>query len=93
MRHKMELLELEQAQQRKDADADHAQELRHQQEGQTVAQTAQKAVNEEELRRLGLLKQMGVDLTKYMCVAAQSKPDQHLRIDGADGPQLHLAMK
>lgn len=93
VRHKMELLELEQAQTRKDADADHAQELRHEQEGQTVTHAAQKERNEEEMRRLGLLKQMGVDLNKFMCIAAQSKPDTHLRIDGADTPQLHLGMK
>ena len=59
------------------------------------AETEVKALalsHEEELRRFEALKGMGVDLTKYMCTLADRQPDQHIRIDSAAQPAVHVEL-
>ena len=93
MRHKMALLELEHEQKRKERDASHAQEMRHAQELAAATLKSKTAENDEETRRLGALKTLGVDLTKYLVSVAAPPPDKHLRIESATNPALHLDMK
>jgi len=39
------------------------------------------------------LKDLGVDLTQYLCALAVAKPDQHFKIDtGAAPPSVHLEL-
>ena len=38
----------------------------------------------------GLLKAMGVDLTKYLCAVEMQKPDKHIRVDAGATPALHF---
>ena len=48
------------------------------------------AKHEAEAKRHGALKGLGVDLTKYLVALAAAKPDQHLRIDSAAAPAVHV---
>lgn len=89
-RHKMELLKLEAGQKRAERDADHAQALRHEQEGAAATLRLKQAENEEELRRLGAMGKLGVDLTKYLIAASAPLPDQHVRVDSAVPTHVHL---
>lgn len=91
-RHDLSLLSLSAEQKRKEKDADHAQALRHRVEAEQTGVTALQMQHDEELRRFGALKEMGVDLTKYMCVVGDRQPDQHIRIDSANPTAVHMEM-
>jgi len=95
LRHRLEMLELEGAQARKARDDDHEQRLKHDAALETALQQAQRGRNDEETRRDGALKELGVDLTQYLCVVGQRQPDHmtHIKLDtekGASAPALHL---
>jgi len=96
LRHKLELLELESSQTRKALDEDHHQALRHEAEREKAAQQARRALNDENLRLNGALKELGVDMTQYLCVLGQARPDHmtHIKLDAEKGatPALHLAV-
>lgn len=91
---KLERLQLEEAQKRKARDDDHAQALRHQAETEESMLEAQRAKNDEELRRFAAVKDLGVDMTQYLCALSQTQPDHmtHIRLDAEKGmnPALHL---
>jgi len=94
-RHRLAMVELEAAQARKARDEDHQHELRHQEERELAKLRADTARNDEALRRESALKELGVDLTQYLCVVNQVKPDHttHIKLDGEKGgsaPALHL---
>jgi len=88
--HEMSLLSLKAEQERKVKDAEHEQRLRHVVEEAEAAVKAQGMKHDEELRRYEALKEMGVDLTKYMCTVGDRLPDQHIRIDSATPTALHM---
>merc|ERR1712146_356865 len=90
-RHSMELLALRKEQERKEQDADHVQKLRHAKELAQLEVEKLKAMHDQEIRRNQAFKELDVDLTKFLCALAESKPDQHLRID-ANAPALHVEM-
>jgi len=91
VRHEMQLLALKAETDLKKKDAMHAQEMRHAEERGKMEQAALRARNDEELRRSAELKKMGVDLTQYMCVSAQAKPDAHVRVESSGpAPALHF---
>lgn len=95
MRHKMQLSALEDEQQRAQRDADAAQSLRHLEERNALELRQATKAHDEELRRYGALKELGVELTQYLCITGAKEPDSHVRIDsGAAGaaPQVHLEM-
>ena len=85
------------------ADADHAQNLRHEAEKDTARIEALRQRLDEELRFNERLKALGVDLTQYLCVREQKEPDHHIRLEGgasagslASGvapAQLHLELR
>jgi len=87
----MSLLSVKSEQQRKVKDAEHQQRLRHLVEVAEAESKAEALKHDEELRRFEALKQMGVDLTKYLCTVGD-RPDQHIRIDAATPPALHMEM-
>jgi len=66
--------------------------LRHLMEKTEAEVKAAALKNDEELRRYEALKRMGVDLTKYMCTVGDRQPDQHIRIDSAGPPTVHMEM-
>jgi len=72
------------------ADLDHAQAVRHDAERERTALDAQRRKNDEQLRFNESLQKLGVDLTQYLCVTAQRPPDQHIKVEGAAPPSLHL---
>jgi len=77
------------------ADRDHAQAMRHEAERSRAALEATRAQNDEELRVNQALKDLGVELTQYLCVSAQKEPDHHIKVDGGAGvaaPALHLEL-
>ena len=88
--HEMNLLTLKADQKRKSADAEHAQQLRHALELAEVGVKSATLQHDEELRRYEAMKEMGVDLTKYLCTVGERQPDQHIRIDGSSAPTLHM---
>jgi len=88
--HEMSLLSLKGEQQRKLKDAEHEQRLRHVVEEAEAGVKAEALKHDEELRRYQALKEMGVDLTKYMCTVGDRLPDQHIRIDSATPTALHM---
>jgi len=89
-RHSLEIGRLEAEQRRKEADADHGQHMRHQAEAAEATLKIRQHETDEEVRRAGALKHLGVDLTKLLCVSADGKPTQHVRIDSATPTQVHL---
>jgi len=91
-RHELAMLSLKAEQKRTDKDADHAQSLRHMVEGAETEAKALLLKHDEELRRFQALKEMGVDLTKYMCTVGDRQPDQHIRIDAANPTAVHMEM-
>jgi len=48
-------------------------------------------IAEEQKKYVGL-KELGVDLTQYLCAQAEARPDQHLKIDTGATPHLHLEL-
>mmetsp|Transcript_30183 Transcript_30183/g.78230 ORF Transcript_30183/g.78230 Transcript_30183/m.78230 type:complete len:468 (+) Transcript_30183:74-1477(+) len=93
LRHKLELMELEAAHQRKAADDDHTQKLRHEAAREEATLASLRARNDEGLRRDAALKEMGVDMTQYLCALNEMKPDHttHIKLDkAAMAPTLHL---
>jgi len=76
--------------------ADNEQELRFLEERGELELRQQKKRNDEDLRRFAQLKELGVNLTEYMCVAEGAMPDHHVRIDSggpaAGAAQLHLEL-
>lgn len=101
-RHQNSMLDLEAEQRRQAADADHAQNLRHEAEKDTARIEALRQRLDEELRFNERLKALGVDLTQYLCVREQKEPDHHIRLEGgasaslASGvapAQLHLELR
>merc|ERR1711939_1189177 len=92
-RFKIALLALENEQKLREQDKVHEQALRHAQELAELELKKTTAANDEESRRLGALKTLGVDLTKYVVSVAAPPPDKHLRIESATNPALHLDMK
>ena len=48
------------------------------------------AERESEVKKYEALQAMGVDLTAYLCALNSTRPDQHLRIDGASAPTVHI---
>lgn len=92
-KHKLEVEAEAAEQQRKERDADHAQRLRHEQECAAHKLKILKEQNDEELRRAAALQQLGVDLTKLLCVSADRQPSQHVRIDSATPTNVHLALE
>jgi len=93
-RHKVAMHELESEGQRRVRDADLEQELRHEERSKELERQHVHYANEEDVRKFESLKELGVDLTKYLCVTASSTPNQHVRIDSSsDAPtQLLLQM-
>ena len=89
-RHKIELAGLEKEQARRDEDADHEQAMRHESARRDAELAHLNAKHEAEAKRHGALKGLGVDLTKYLVALAAAKPDQHLRIDSAAAPAVHV---
>ena len=75
---------------RLEADAVHAQALRHEREKAALDAELQRAATDEQLRRAEGLKGMGVDLTKYLCAVEMQKPDKHIRVDAGAAPALHF---
>ena len=75
---------------RLEADAVHAQALRHEREKAAIAAEQLRATTDEQLRRAEGLKGMGVDLTKYLCAVEMTKPDKHIRVDAGAAPALHF---
>lgn len=71
----------------------HDEELRRQKEAAELeASRMSQALNAEQAK-YAALKEMGVDLTQYLCALAVAKPDQHLKIDtGAAPPSVHLEL-
>jgi len=95
-RHDLQLIKIKAEQVRSEKDADHAQTLRHDMESVETQMKALTMTNDEELRRYQELANLGVDLTKYMCIVGERQPDQHIRIDGANGanpPTLHMEVR
>jgi len=88
--HKLEVEAAELEQRRKDRDADHTQQMRHEREAAEARLQILVQQNDEELRRAASLKQLGVDLTKLLCVSADRQPSQHVRIDSATPTNVHL---
>jgi len=97
LRHRLEMLELEGAQARKACDDEHQLSLKHSAEIEEAAQRTRRAQNDEQIRRNAALKDLGVDLTAYLCTAAQRQPDHltHIKLDsdGAKAPSLHLDVR
>merc|ERR1711904_393945 len=87
-RHRMEMITLEAEQARVQRDADHKLALRHEKEHAEARLLIQQAEHDEEVRRATALKELGVDLTKLLCVSAERTPDQHVRIDSATPTSL-----
>ena len=81
---------LEKEQARRDEDADHEQAMRHESARRDAELAHLNAKHEAEAKRHGALKGLGVDLTKYLVALAAAKPDQHLRIDSAAAPAVHV---
>ena len=52
-----------------------------------------RCANEEEVRRVESLKELGVDLTKYLVAVASSKPHQHVRIDSSSDTSTQLLLQ
>jgi len=88
LRHAHEENELELAQQR----AAHDEELRRLAEERRLEAVAMASRHETEVGRLRALKEMGVDLTQYLCAMAVVRPDQHLKIDTAVAPNVHVEL-
>jgi len=91
-RHALTLLSLREEQMRTAKDAEHAQALRHTMEAAETDVKALALKHSEELRKFGSLKEMGVDLTKYLCTVGDRLPDQHIRIDSATPTAVHMEM-
>jgi len=90
VKHRLAVESEEEEQRRRERDADHAQELRHQQEAAEAKLMMQRQQNDEEIRRANALKDLDVDLTKLLCVSADRQPNQHVRIDSAMPTNVHL---
>jgi len=60
-----------------------ASELRARQQAAHIAEEQKKYVG---------LKELGVDLTAFLCAQAEVRPDQHLKIDTGATPHLHLEL-
>ena len=75
-----------------DADAirnDNEIEREHQRETHRIELEHQQAADEEQARYLATMREMQVDLTRYL-VAQYQHPDRLIRISGDNGAQLHL---
>lgn len=71
--------------------AHHDEELRRQKEAMELELSRVNQTIHAEQAKYAALKDMGVDLTQYLCALAGAKPDQHLKIDtGAVPPSVHV---
>jgi len=64
-------------------------EREHQRESQRIELEHQQATDEEQARYLATMREMQVDLTRYL-VAQYQNPDRLVRISSDNGAQLHL---
>lgn len=64
-------------------------EHENQRESHRIELEHQQATDEEQARYLGTMREMQVDLTRYL-VAQYQNPDRLIRISGDNGAQLHL---
>jgi len=73
--------------------ARHDEELRRQKESAELEASRLGQVMSAEQVKWAALKDLGVDLTQYLCALAVAKPDQHFKIDtGAAPPSVHLEL-
>jgi len=72
--------------------AAHDEELRRLAEQHRIEAVAAKAHAEAQTARYAALKDMGVDLTAYLCAMAVAQPDQHLKIDSSVTPNVHVEL-
>mmetsp|Transcript_58670 Transcript_58670/g.116492 ORF Transcript_58670/g.116492 Transcript_58670/m.116492 type:complete len:145 (+) Transcript_58670:1345-1779(+) len=73
--------------------ARHNEELRRQKESAELDASRMSQALSAEQAKYTALKELGVDLTQYLCALAVAKPDQHLKIDtGASPPTVHLEL-
>jgi hypothetical protein len=77
-----------------DERARHDEELRREKERSELAEWRMRAERESEVKKCEALKELGVDLTAYLCAQAALKPDQNIKIDstGAAPPAVHLEL-
>lgn len=75
------------------ADKEHEQRLRHLADVQRAELEHAKHKQETELTYLGALAQQGVDLTQLLVAREESRPTQHIRVDGAAAQlaKVHIA--
>ena len=64
-------------------------EREHQRESHRIELEHKQATDEEQARYLGTMREMQVDLTRYL-VAQYQHPDRLIRISGDNGAQLHV---
>lgn len=73
--------------------ARHDEELRRQKESAELEVLRVGQTMSAERAKYKEFKDLGVDLTQYLCALAVAKPDQHLKIDtGAVAPAVHLEL-
>lgn len=70
-------------------EADHRQRIAQMREDHQIEVEHSRATNEVRLTNLQHMKDLQVDLTRYL-VAQYQHPDRLIRVDGGRGPQLHL---
>merc|ERR1719486_645973 len=77
-----------------DERARHDEELRREKESAELRAQQLSAQRKGEVKKCEALKDLGVDLTAYLCALAAERPDQHLKIDatGAAPPAVHLEL-
>jgi len=72
--------------------ARHDELIRRENETAELRTRQQAASIAEEQKKYAGLKDLGVDLTAFLCAQAQVQPDQHLKIDTGATPHLHLEL-
>jgi len=87
--HDQRLVQLQHDGDRERRELDHRQELAYKRDLQLAEVAHLHGENEERLRFLREIQGLQVDLTRYL-VAQYQHPDRLIRVDGANGSQLHL---
>lgn len=90
LRHAQERSQMELADER----ARHDELIRREKEIAELQARTMSGEREGEVKKCEALKELGVDLTAYLCALATVKPDQHIRVDagGAAPPAVHLEL-
>lgn len=91
LQHEAKLRELETSQQQalEARRGEEALTLETRQKGNEINLENEKALHDEQAAFFGRMRELQVDLTRYL-VAQYQNPDKVIRIDGGAGPQLHL---